>query len=867
MGSNGSLVAVGDNSTIITSADGITWTKRLTPGSTGLLTAVAYDPMQGFVAVSEQTNVLVTSVDGLSWTAHPSGTSLSLWGVRSINGQYFALGGQATVRLGIDPTDWRPLTINSDVSLVGIASGNDRYVAVGSYLTNPGNSPRKANVAVTSADGIQFVFGEPQQIIANTNGFNNVAFGNGLFAAVGENANVQTSADGKVWISRYVSLTKSLDDIAYGGGQFVAVGANGLVVRSTDGITWIPSSSGPTTNYRGITYANGQFVAVGSAGIIGTSPDGLAWTARTSGTPENLERVTYGNGIYVATGFNVNSPVRRSADCITWTAGSPISGGVFDITFGNGQFVAAVMGVNIFTSTDGLAWTARTSNSPFSLRGLTYVNGQFIAVGNSASVVTSPNDGGAPVNQAPTVANTIPNQVATVNQNFSYSISANTFSDPNGDALTLSIAGLPNGLNLNGPTISGTPTAEGTSTVTVMATDGGNLSVNTQFTLTVNPVGGNPGSFAITGATLVSCQAISATQRQLVLTPQYAGTNGQPISFEVVNEMLPTTNAGPYTLNIYTDNPSVTLKATQSGTAGEASFVYNWLSVCNGGVPSGNQPPVAPVIPNTSGMVGQVYSVLIPPFTDPEGLPLAYSITGLPPGLLVTSGGNIVGPPTTAGVYVITVTATDPGGLSASATYTLTIYPVGGNPGAFAIKGVTLVSCQQTEPGKRQLVLTPQYAGTNGQPISFEVVNEMVPTTNAGPYTLGMYIDNPTIILKATQNGTPGEASFSYNWYLVCATIGARQGVRPTAESALEVRVLGNPVENGALSVEVRGAGGQPVLLNLSDLRGQVIGSHQVTQADSVEQHTFEMGQQPAGLYLLRVSTLTQMRTLKVLKR
>jgi hypothetical protein len=464
----------------------------------------------------------------------------------------------------------------------------------------------------------------------------------------------------------------------------------------------------------------------------------------------------------------------------------------------------------------------------------------------------------------PIIVPALPNQVATVGSLFSYAVPAFTGTGP----ITYSASGLPAGLSFDAAThtISGMPTIVEAPTVTITAVNAAGQNTG-QFTITVSAAPVNPGSFAITGVTLVSCQAISSTQRQLVFTPQYTGTNGQPINFEVANEMLPTTNPGPYTLNIYTDNPSITLKATQSGTAGEASFGYNWLSVCNGGVPPGNQPPVAPVIPNTSGMVGQVYSVLIPPFTDPEGLPLTYSITGLPPGLLVTSGGNIVGPPTMAGVYVITVTATDPGGLSASATYTLTILPAGGNPGSFAISGVSLVSCQEIAPGKHQLVFTPQYTGTNGQPISFEVVNEMLPTTNPGPYSLGMYIDNPSITLKATQSGTAGEASFSYNWHFVCATIGARQGVRPTAESALEVRVLGNPVENGALSVEVRGAGGQPVLMNLSDLRGQIIGSHEVGQAEGVEQHTFEVNQQPAGLYLLRVSTLTQMRTLKVLKR
>ena len=89
-------------------------------------------------------------------------------------------------------------------------------------------------------------------------------------------------------------------------------------------------------------------------------------------------------------------------------------------------------------------------------------------------------------------------------------------------------------------------------------------------------------TFSITGVTTVSCTTVSAGERMLTFNPQYSGLNGQPVSFSVANEMLPTTNPGPYTLNLYTDNPTITLKAVQGGTPGEASFVYNWLVACGG---------------------------------------------------------------------------------------------------------------------------------------------------------------------------------------------------------------------------------------------------------------------------------------------
>ena len=45
--------------------------------------------------------------------------------------------------------------------------------------------------------------------------------------------------------------------------------------------------------------------------------------------------------------------------------------------------------------------------------------------------------------------------------------------------------------------------------------------------------------------------------------------------------MLPTTAAGPYSLDLYTDNPVITLRAVQSGVS--TSFSYGWLAACNPG--------------------------------------------------------------------------------------------------------------------------------------------------------------------------------------------------------------------------------------------------------------------------------------------
>lgn len=98
--------------------------------------------------------------------------------------------------------------------------------------------------------------------------------------------------------------------------------------------------------------------------------------------------------------------------------------------------------------------------------------------------------GGGGGNTAPVLAIAVPDQTGTVGIAFSYTIPAGTFTDVDGDPLSYSLSALPAGLSFNPATriISGTPTAIGTTSVTVTVDDGNGGTATDVFNIVVGTV-------------------------------------------------------------------------------------------------------------------------------------------------------------------------------------------------------------------------------------------------------------------------------------------------------------------------------------------------------------------------------------------
>jgi hypothetical protein len=179
--------------------------------------------------------------------------------------------------------------------------------------------------------------------------------------------------------------SNTFEDVAYGNGTWVAVGDTGTLRYTTDPTgTWTSNPQG-TSTFRAVAYGNGTWVAVGDGGTLRytTDPTGT-WTSNPQGTSTFLG-VAYGNGTWVAVG---NSATFRYASdpTGTWTSNPQGSSDVYAVAYGNGTWVAVGDGGTLRYTTDPTGtWTSNPQGSS-NFRGVAYGNGTWVAVGATGTL-------------------------------------------------------------------------------------------------------------------------------------------------------------------------------------------------------------------------------------------------------------------------------------------------------------------------------------------------------------------------------------------------------------------------------------------------------------------------------------------------
>ncbi|POE02606.1 putative Ig domain-containing protein [Pectobacterium odoriferum] len=410
--------------------------------------------------------------------------------------------------------------------------------------------------------------------------------------------------------------------------------------------------------------------------------------------------------------------------------------------------------------------------------------------GSNASVSTTFGLTVTNVNDAPVVATPIPAQSVAQDGSLSFTVPAGTFTDPDGDTLTLSATladgtALPAWLSFNPATgtFSGTPANGdvGSLTIKVTATDGSNASVSTTFGLTVTNVNDAPVvSGTVPPQSVAQDSSLNFTLPSGLFTDADAGDTLTLSATLADGTALPSWLSFNPATGTFSGTPAsgdignLTIKVTATdGSSASVSTTFS-LTVTN----VNEAPVVSGTIAAQSIAQGGNLNVTVPAgtFTDPDGDTLTLSATladgtALPAWLSFNPAtGTFSGTPANGdvGSMTIKVTATDGSNASVSTTFGLTVTNVNDAP---VVSGT--IAAQSIAQGGNLNVTVP--AGTFTDPDGDTLT---LSATLADGTALPSWLSfNPA---TGTFSGTPANGDVGSLTIKVTATDGSNASVSTT---------------------------------------------------------------------------------------
>jgi hypothetical protein len=234
-----------------------------------------------FVSVGN-VGAIVTSPDGITWTKQASKTHEHFFGVTANKDLYVVVGDHGAIYTSPDLKDWTARSSHITERIFTVVWTGAQFIALA------------MDTVITSPDGVTWL----ARPVLSENGFHHGVWTGSQLIMTTANS-VAYSPDGVRWITT-LRMPDKMFDIATDGSLYVAVGTtSGSVYLSLNGQTWTQRPIGTRESLSAITWTGDQFVAGGANDTLAASPEGMNWTVYHTGTGLQANTVAGHDGTIV----------------------------------------------------------------------------------------------------------------------------------------------------------------------------------------------------------------------------------------------------------------------------------------------------------------------------------------------------------------------------------------------------------------------------------------------------------------------------------------------------------------------------------------------------------------------------------------
>ena len=492
--------------------------------------------------------------------------------------------------------------------------------------------------------------------------------------------------------------------------------------------------------------------------------DGAVARAAANGRTVTVTGIAKGATMVEVTATDTEGLAADQAFAVTVPNRAPVVAGTIPAqTVAVGDSVSLAVSL-FFADPDGdeLAYLATTGDNGVAVasavEGILEVAA--VAKGRTAVTVTATDTEGLAVSQD--FAVTVPNRAPSAVQ---HSLAARTaavgdtitldafpwFSDPDGDTLvhaaTSSDASVAKAAT-TGTTVTVTGVRKGVAIITATATDPGGLAASLVFAVTV------PNRAPVAASRLGARRIPVRRTDTLDLATHFTDPDGDSLTFEAVSwapRVAGVAVAGRALAITGRSQGAATLTVTATDDEGLSVEQQFRTTVTRTRTPRSNNPPtVSAPISAPPIAVGQSFEAdLGDHFSDPDLDPLGFEAASSNETVAtaaVTSGGTLEVTPVAPGSAMVTVTATDPGSLKASADFEVTVLTNGDDNRAPTVR--TAIGLRTIRPGEALTIeLTGHFLDPDGDLLTFGA-------SSSNPAAATAAVSGSGLTVTAVANGT-----------------------------------------------------------------------------------------------------------------